>query len=634
MQTSIFSLIEQLVSMSGSTSNFDTLDSELTLIENEILKIKNEIRELESSMTDDKYFDATQEIVDRNIELSVSKKLNKLEKNFDVLKEKQKDMQDKEHQYIEAIDLLKQKIVKAKRTISIIDARLEKTQDENTKSIYNRIYNEENEKITTLQERLEEKSNLLEKASNDVNDINNKVNNVKKEIEQSASRLLEVRKSLNSKSNYIDEILKNKDLESMINLQSRLDELEEKKHNILTDAIYIASEIKELIIADKNDVAMQKLMELVTIVNARPYMDISDVESLEQELAKLESSQNNLINMIENKEYFGNDVVYLDNRIRHLRKLIQIKNTEIETTRERISQIDNNLVIDVTDELKKAENESEMLEKSLNDYEQLLKDPERKKSSTLVSLQASHNKKSNELKIIRDIIERYSKELSILVETSSGLEEEKISKLNEEISNYKAEIDDLTKIKLLSTKTKDAIAQENDKQKLKEITDNINLLKQRLSFGKTPQEIYDEVEMLMISNRSNIKYDEFEGEIKQPENNNPVISDFELSSDDSNNLPDNFENVETELTNNDMNKNIESNFSLIKDFPEDKPQNDIDLLKDNFVISEPQEIKSIDQNEEEKLDDSGEEYTFSELDDTDYFSLDEFLKNLDDNKKD
>lgn len=634
MQTSIFSLIEQLVSMSGSTSNFDTLDSELTLIENEILKIKNEIRELESSMTDDKYFDATQEIVDRNIELSVSKKLNKLEKNFDVLKEKQKDMQDKEHQYIEAIDLLKQKIVKAKRTISIIDARLEKTQDENTKSIYNRIYNEENEKITTLQERLEEKSNLLEKASDDVNDINNKVNNVKKEIEQSASRLLEVRKSLNSKSNYIDEILKNKDLESMINLQSRLDELEEKKHNILTDAIYIASEIKELIIADKNDVAMQKLMELVTIVNARPYMDISDVESLEQELAKLESSQNNLINMIENKEYFGNDVVYLDNRIRHLRKLIQIKNTEIETTRERISQIDNNLVIDVTDELKKAENESEMLEKSLNDYEQLLKDPERKKSSTLVSLQASHNKKSNELKIIRDIIERYSKELSILVETSSGLEEEKISKLNEEINNYKAEIDDLTKIKLLSTKTKDAIAQENDKQKLKEITDNINLLKQRLSFGKTPQEIYDEVEMLMISNRSNIKYDESEGEIKQPEINNPMISDFELSSDDSNNLPDNFENIEPELTNNDMNKNIESNFSLIKDFPEDKPQNDIDLLKDNFVISEPQEIKSIDQNEEEKLDDSGEEYTFSELDDTDYFSLDEFLKNLDDNKKD
>ena len=40
---------------------------------------------------------------------------------------------------------------------------------------------------------------------------------------------------------------------------------------------------------------------------------------------------------------------------------------------------------------------------------------------------------------------------------------EKLSKLNEEIDNYNNEIEELIKIKLLSSKFKDVIEQENDK---------------------------------------------------------------------------------------------------------------------------------------------------------------------------
>ena len=222
MQNNVFLLIDQLVSMSGSTSSYENLDSELTIIESEIPKIKAEIKELEASMTEDKYFDASQEIVDRNIELSVSKKLDKLEKEIDKLKEEQITLQTEERQSIEKVDLLKQKIVKAKRNISIISARIERTSEESTKEIYNKIFEQEREKIESLQLKLENENKSLTSISQKVDDINQKVSRVTKEIELCTSRLYEVKKSLNSKKNYIDENLKNKDSETIKNLQTKL----------------------------------------------------------------------------------------------------------------------------------------------------------------------------------------------------------------------------------------------------------------------------------------------------------------------------------------------------------------------------------------------------------------------------
>lgn len=622
MQNNVFLLIDQLVSMSGSTSSYENLDSELTIIESEIPKIKAEIKELEASMTEDKYFDASQEIVDRNIELSVSKKLDKLEKELDKLKEEQITLQTEERQSIEKVDLLKQKIVKAKRNISIISARIERTSEESTKEIYNKIFEQEREKIESLQLKLENENKSLTSISQKVDDINQKVSRVTKEIELCTSRLYEVKKSLNSKKNYIDENLKNKDSETIKNLQTKLLDLEAKKLTILTDAIYISSEIKELFIAEKENLAMKKLAELVAIVNEKPYMEINDIDSLQQELSKLENTQNNLINIIDNKEYYGNDVLYLDNRINHLKKLINVKKDEIKATKSRISQIDNELVIDITEELKNAENTSEKIEQAIKDYEKLINSKDQKNNSTLVALQATYNKKNNELKVIRNIIERYTRELAILIETSSGLEEEKLTKLNEEIDSYNNEIEELVKIKLLSTKFKDVIEQENDKLKLKEVTESINSLRQRLSFGKTPQEIYDEIEMFNASNDSKLNYNEFIEGI-QRDDNKSSISDLELTLDNEPEI--NKTITDDELTNEELNEKdeITGNFEI-----NDEPEiSSIEKDPDEFELTDMIEtIKELETSGETKEEEA--EYSFSELEDTDYFSLDDFLKNL------
>ena len=655
MQTNIFSLIEELVSMSGSRNDFDTLNSELNLLEIEITKVKEEINELTSSMTEDKYFDATQEIVDRNIELSVSKKLSKLEKDFDKLQKQQEEIKSNEKEIDEIIDSLNKKIASSKNTIDTLNNRIESTNDEETKNLYSKILEDENTKINELQEKLEEKITLHEKLTSEVTSINEVVNNTKEEIEQSTSRLMEVRKNLNNKNGYVDEALKKKDNENLNDLKNKLSECDTKKLNILTDASYVASEIKDLFIAEENDKALKKLLELVTIVNTKPYMEINDRTVLEEELTKLEKEQNELINAIENKEYYGSDVKYLDNRIEHLKELIALKKAKIEEIKAEISNIDNKLVINVSNELKTAEKEAKTLEKSIESYHELIKYDNKKSQNTVASLQSSYNKKTHELNIINDIIERYSKELSSLIKTSAKLEKENIKNLEADIEMYNTEIDEINKIKMLSTKTKDAIEQEKDKNILKELNDNIKALKQRIKFEKTPQEIYDEIEMILSAEatsvtdneRSVIIGEETEGADKYINTQTYVEGEEDAASGNSlfRNLETKDElatlktesahptattennNLITEATISNEGKVLEK--TLFDEF------NNFELPENNEDEKKTIESESVLENEENVLvsPKDEEEYTFSELEDTNYFSLEEFLKKLDSQKE-
>lgn len=656
MQTNIFSLIEELVSMSGSTSDFDALNSELSLLEIEIPKIKKEIKELTSSMTEDKYFDASQEIVDRNIELSVSKKLNKLEKEFDELQQKQDELQAKEKEVTEIVESLNKKITSAKKTIEMINNRIESSSEEKTKNVYSNVFKEENAKIEVLQEKLEDKNNLLEKFSSEVASINEVVDKTKEEIEQSTARLMDVRKNLNNKKCYVDEALKKKDNETLDNLKSKLSEYDAKKLNILTDANYVASEIKDLFIAEENDKALKKLLELVTIVNTKPYMEINDTAVLEEELTKLEKEQNELINAIENKEYYGSDVKYLDNRIDHLKELIDLKKAKIEEIKAEIENIDNKLVTNITNELKTAEKEANELEESIANYHELIKDDNKKSPNAVAALHASYNKKNNELNIINNIIERYSKELSNLIESSAKLENEDIKNLEIEISEYKSEIEEINKIKLLSTKTKDAIEQEKDKNTLKELNDNIKALKQRIRFEKTPQEIYDQIEMILSAGETSVTTSETSivsnEKTEAVDNNINAQTSIEGEEDvaNSNSL---FANIETKdelaiLKNESELPNAETeNNNLINEVTPSTEEKVLEkTLFDEFNNFEIPEYKEDEEgsiqsepvlaSEESDLalpKDEEEEYTFSELEDTNYFSLDEFLKKLDSQKE-
>lgn len=591
MQTNIFSLVNELVKMSGSNNDFDTIESEIAVIDSEIPQIKADLEELSSSISDEKYFDASQEILDRNIEISVSKKLSKLEIEYDILKEKLVSLEKEEQKAFEGIDSLKQKIIRIKRNLSLIDERVNNSNNDDTKKLYNFILDEEQNKVIELQKELETKEINLEKLTDEISELNTLNQNTKNLIEQSTSRLLEVRRSLSDKSSYVDENLKHKDSEKLKELSSALEALESKKNTLVNDTSFLANNIKELIISKDNEKALTKLSELVLNIKKKPYMDINDKKSLNEELKKLEEEQKSLLIDIENKNYYGDDVHFIENRIKYLEDFNKTQKDAVNELEHEINKIDNELVRKVSSELKLAENKAEELEKDISEANNMLNN--KNTSTTTNSLKATLSRKNNELRIINNIIEKYMIELNALIEESTYLESIKLNNIKSKIESNDNEIKELEKLKLMSTKNKDILEQELDKQELKRLSENIKMISHRLNFDKSPDEIYDEIEMILNSESNNTKMKDNEENIESS-----IVLEEKIVNDT--------QSIETKI-NNEIPKTDIPLFENVEDFVENKNDN-------KEIETEP-------------------EYRLTELEDTNYFSLEEFLKGLEKEKE-
>ena len=174
-------------------------------------------------------------------------------------------------------------------------------------------------------------------------------------------------------------------------------------------------------------------------------------------------------------------------------------------------------------------------------------------------------------------------------------------------------------------------------------------------FEKTPQEIYDEIEMILSAEatsvtdheRSVIIGEETEGVDKYINTQTYVEGEEDAASGNSlfRNLETKDElatlktesahpnattennNLITEATVSNEGKVLEK--TLFDEF------NNFELPEDNEDEKKTIESESVLENEENVLvsPKDEEEYTFSELEDTNYFSLEEFLKKLDSQKE-
>ena len=86
-------------------------------------------------------------------------------------------------------------------------------------------------------------------------------------------------------------------------------------------------------------------------------------------------------------------------------------------------------------------------------------------------------------------------------------------------------LENLNKIALLDFKTKDLAEEENDKEQLKQINEEIKNIKNRQKFDKTPDEIFDQIDMILGSEKNIIK----------EEKNEEVVNSLEIDSLFSNN---------------------------------------------------------------------------------------------------
>jgi len=143
--------------------------------------------------------------------------------------------------------------------------------------------------------------------------------------------------------------------------------------------------------------------------------------------------------------------------------------------------------------------ESEILtsEKNIAEYRELLNE-KNKNNRTKASIENTISKKEKEKEILNDILSGYKEELLAKISTTNILNGIK-NNLEVDIKNNEIELLNLEKVSMLDFKTKDVIEEENDKEKLRVLNEEIKAIKNRQKYDKTPDEIYDQIEMYLAN---------------------------------------------------------------------------------------------------------------------------------------
>lgn len=614
MQSKIFSLIDLLLKMANTKNTYEELEAKRNLLLDEINNLKKAIDDLSSSMTDDKYFDASSEIVDRNIEISIVKKLANLEYEEEELEKKLDEKRKEEQDLLVSIEKLKERIVKSKSNMSLVDDRVKFAKNEDVKQLYSSLYQDEEKKSRIDEQELNSLNNDLKANSAEMESLNQAISSVKEKCETLKARLSDVRSSLSNKKSYIDKSAMSKDKEELEALNKDLKRLEEEQSRILMNPVMLVSDIKDLIMNKDDNAALDKLKQLENSINEIPYMNIENKQDLLKELDRLKSQKDEIISSINDHEYVSRDITLIDNRISWLKSLIIYYKRSIKAYEEEIKYIDNNLVLPASKELKSAESEALNAEKQIDEYNSIIND-ESKSALAISTMKIAKDKKLSDFNVITDIANKYQTSIGLLIEKSVNLQNESISELEEKIEEGNAEINKLEELKQKGIKSKNAIKQEDDRKAAQKIDDDIKAINHRLTFDATPAQIIDDIEMMLTSNMNEsakeltiAPNDKKEAEINNEKaEEEEVIPFFEITDDDSSTA--NEKPVENNA-NTENNKETVSNpiFAEINDDDEEQ------ALKDTT---------NLDKDEDNK------EYTLSQLDDTDYFDLDEFLKNLD-----
>ena len=614
MQSKIFSLIDLLLKMANTKNTYEELEAKRNLLLDEINNLKKAIDDLSSSMTDDKYFDASSEIVDRNIEISIVKKLANLEYEEEELEKKLDEKRKKEQDLLVSIEKLKERIVKSKSNMSLVDDRVKFAKNEDVKQLYSSLYQDEEKKSGIDEQELNSLNNDLKANSAEMESLNQAISSVKEKCETLKARLSDVRSSLSNKKSYIDKSAMSKDKEELEALNKDLKRLEEEQSRILMNPVMLVSDIKDLIMNKDDNAALDKLKQLENSINEIPYMNIENKQDLLKELDRLKSQKDEIISSINDHEYVSRDITLIDNRISWLKSLIIYYKRSIKAYEEEIKYIDNNLVLPASKELKSAESEALNAEKQIDEYNSIIND-ESKSALAISTMKIAKDKKLSDFNVITDIANKYQTSIGLLIEKSVKLQNESISELEEKIEEGNAEINKLEELKQKGIKSKNAIKQEDDRKAAQKIDDDIKAINHRLTFDATPAQIIDDIEMMLTSNMNDsakeltiAPNDKKEAEINNEKpDDEEVIPFFEITDEDSSTANEKpiEKNVRTE---NNAETVLNPIFAEINDDDEEQ------ALKDST---------NLDKDEDNK------EYTLSQLDDTDYFDLDEFLKNLD-----
>ena len=253
------------------------------------------------------------------------------------------------------------------------------------------------------------------------------------------------------------------------------------------------------IIENARNSALKKVKELRDMLLELPYMDISITstkETLAIELENAEAKRDEFASMINSKNYESVDTTLIKDRIAYITDKKEKLKEEISAIKEKIKKLDNQELEDLNNRINYCENEVSNLNDKIEEYEITLQDKDLTVSKK-ATLQASFDKKQEELNNVMELLNSYKNDRKKVILESYDLETKNIIEIEAEIKLLDEEIKKLEKLSVSSNKVKDIIAMENDKKTLKELNDTVKAIKKRQSLKNTPNEIYDEIEILL-----------------------------------------------------------------------------------------------------------------------------------------
>lgn len=511
MYTEVFSNIDTLIEMAGASSNVDEENTLLIGLKKQIKDKKNEIDELKSLMTDSRYFNASNELVDKNIEISLKNKITRLSRKLKEIEEKTASINEEEMQLHEDIKGMKKKLRKNEIYVQVLE---EKAGTSKTNQYYQDLLKEEKENVVLLTKLLEEKTKDYEAILHELELNNQATLELKNKLAKEEERLNDVLDNLKNPNTYLDEDLKSSDEEKLHSLTKELEELEKKELTILTDAGVIGSDAKEFIAQKHIREAMDKIKELVTIVKSKPYMDVSNLSVLEEELEKKESLRIELSNLIDNKNYEGisSDAIVL--RIEYLNQEITNKKEEIGKLENEINKMDEFINHELGSKISSLEKEVLQNEEILKEYRDLLKE-KNQSFKTKTNLEQAITRKEKMSQVLDGILFSYKEDLMNKIKETNELRN-KVDELNEFIQKREKELEGLQKLTLINFQTKDIMDEEKDKNELQKLNEEIKEIKDRQKYEKTPNEIFDQIEML-LSAISPLEEENKEGNLEKPQ---------------------------------------------------------------------------------------------------------------------
>lgn len=588
MHTKIIDLINILVKMSGEKENIKSLNEEILHLDNLLPELKKDLESLTVSISDDKYFDAASEIIDRNIELSLKKKINSLQLDLKKEAEKIEIASKKSKEANSKYDLLNKRLSSCESFITILNNHIQNENDSSEESKYYNLLEQEKKRYESLNEEINECTEIKEKLLIELDELEKSKEGIETSLNNEKKQLEEIKENLANKTSYIDQQRKEEDLNKVSELKNKIENTEKRKTEIISTITYKAEASKELLLdpnEDKNAFLLS-INEITNMLNNIPYLKIEDEMILKEESHQLESKKDELTTLIENKKYASNDLSVIETRLEYLENKKNLINKQMNLYSILGNSIDNEEIIKVGDILSE-------LREQVKSYDII-----NEKDDTL----ENYN-------LLNDLITNYEEDLQELIIMSNAINNEYLVICQNQIDDIEKEKEYLNKKKILHRDSINLVEKEKDKKALKDLVDNLDKLNARLNIGMTPNQVLDQIEMLL-----------FAGEEAKEE---PVIEDYTPKD----------ENPETPVTKRPIFQNIEvidsSNNAVVEpDYTFERLSEDhTPVLEEEIpeeMIINPLEPNPEIFNQQNEADDI-QDYSFSPLDNTGFMSFDDAL---------